>query len=330
MKVVLGTSGLAHPGGSESYVLLMAEQLERLGHDVAIRAVDLGAMAEAARERGVTVLGPAEEHGGAPDAVLVQDAPSAYELAERWPGVPQVFRACSDVHDFQLPPEAPGIVACVVALSDRVAARVRATAAQHEVVRLRHPVDVRRFAPLRPIRERPRRALVLGNYLDGERLEALTASWAGGGRRVRAGRRRDGDAVARAGHQRRGHRGRQGAGRDRGDGLRPRGLRVRLRRARRLGHARALPRDGGRQLRGDGDRPRHRRGRARRGARGLRRAHGRRQPRPGGAPPPRGPPRRGARRGVPPARPRRARPSPRRSASWPGSAAASGPPSATR
>ena len=181
MQVVLGTSGFAHPGGSESYVLLMAEQLERLGHDVAIRAVDIGAMAETARERGVRVLGPADDTDGTPDALLVQDAPSAYELAERWPGVPQVFRACSDVHDFQLPPEEPGIVACVVALSDRVAARIRATAARHEVVRLRHPVDVRRFAPLRPIRERPRRAVVLGNYLDGERLEALTASWAGEG-----------------------------------------------------------------------------------------------------------------------------------------------------
>ncbi len=86
-----------------------------------------------------------------------------------------MFRACSDVYDFQLPPEVPGVVACVVACRDRVADRVRATAATHEIVRLRHPVDVRRFQPLRPIRERPRRALILGNYLDGARLEALTA-----------------------------------------------------------------------------------------------------------------------------------------------------------
>ena len=99
MRVVLGTSGFAHPGGSESYVLLMAEQLERLGHDVTVRAVDRGALSEAAEARGVRVGTPGEEPDAAPDAILTQDAPTAYELVELWPEVPQVFRACSDVFD---------------------------------------------------------------------------------------------------------------------------------------------------------------------------------------------------------------------------------------
>lgn len=176
MRILLATAGFSHPGGSEMYVLVVAEQLERLGHDVVIRSAERGPMAEEAQRRGLRVV---DEPPQAPDVVLVQDAPSAHELAAAWPAVPQVFRACSDVFDFQLPPAG---VAAVVVVSERVAARVRGLAAPPKrLVRLRHPVDVRRFAPLRPIASRPRRALLLGNYLAGPRLEALTTAWEAAG-----------------------------------------------------------------------------------------------------------------------------------------------------
>jgi hypothetical protein len=181
MRIVLATSGLAHPGGSETYLLTTGEQLERLGHSVTIRATELGAVADEAESRGVRVVAPGDEPGQAPDAILVQDAPSAYELAELWPSVPQVFRACTDVYDFQLPPLLPAVVSCVVTVCERVAARVRALPTSYEMIRLRHPIDVRRFAPLLPIGDRPRRALILGNYLRGPRLEALTAAWEAAG-----------------------------------------------------------------------------------------------------------------------------------------------------
>ena len=306
MRILLGTTGFAHPGGSETYLLTMAQQLERLGHDVVICAAELGAVAAAAEEAGLRVVGSADEVGAAPAAMLAQDAPTAYELAGRWPSAPLVFRACSDVYDFQLPPEVPGVAACVVACTDRVADRVRATAAAHEIVRLRHPVDVRRFQPLRPIRERPRRALILGNYLDGPRLAALTGAWeAAGVECVRLGRpaaatlapeiaMNDADIVVgkarviieamacgRAAYVY------DYAGRD--------------------GWVTAgeLRRAGGRQLRGDGDGAGRRPGRAGRGPAGLRRGDGRRQPRPGRPPPPRRPPCGRAGRAVPPAGRRR-------------------------
>ena len=43
----------------------------------------------------------------------------------------------------------------------------------YEVVRLTHPVDAQRFKPLYPIHAVPRRALLLGNYLQGARLQRL-------------------------------------------------------------------------------------------------------------------------------------------------------------
>ena len=38
MNVALATLGFASPGGSETYVLTVAEQLKRLGHGVTILA----------------------------------------------------------------------------------------------------------------------------------------------------------------------------------------------------------------------------------------------------------------------------------------------------
>ena len=306
MRILLGTTGFAHPGGSETYLLTMAQQLERLGHDVVICAAELGAVAAAAEETGLRVVGAADEVGAAPAAMLAQDAPTAYELAGRWPSAPLVFRACSDVYDFQLPPEVPGVVACVVACTDRVADRVRATAATHEIVRLRHPVDVRRFQPLRPIRGAPAARAHPRQLPRRRAARGADRRLGGGGRGVRAARAPGrGDARAGDRDERRRHRGRQGAGDHRGHGLRAGGVRLRLRGARRLGDGRQLRRAGGRQLRGDGDGAGRRPGRAGRGPAGLRRGDGRRQPRPGGPPPPRRPPRGCAGRAVPPAGRRR-------------------------
>lgn len=43
MRLVLATDGFCHIGGSETYLLTLAEQLQRLGHDVVIHAVKTGA-----------------------------------------------------------------------------------------------------------------------------------------------------------------------------------------------------------------------------------------------------------------------------------------------
>jgi hypothetical protein len=61
----------------------------------------------------------------------------------------------------------------VVALYDRVERRLRALALPHEIVRLSQPIDVDRFKPIRPLRERPLVALALSNYLHGPRIALL-------------------------------------------------------------------------------------------------------------------------------------------------------------
>jgi hypothetical protein len=172
MELVLGTHNFAGAGGSETYILTVAEHLQRLGHGVTIFAFELGEMADVARDRGLRVATERE----LPDrceVVLVQDGACSYLLAERYPSVPQVFRAPSPVFDLQLPPQLAETCQRVVVLSDRLERLVRSLALEHEVVRLRQPVDIDRFLPLGAISESPRRVLLLGSYLDGDRRRVL-------------------------------------------------------------------------------------------------------------------------------------------------------------
>src|SRR5687768_13251980 len=126
MRVVLGNHSLAGLGGSESYVVTVADQLQRLGHDVWLWTPDDGVAGDAARGLGLRVATGEGEQPPQPDAVVAQDAPTACLLAVRYPEAPQAFVAHSDTFDLQLPPQLPGLVAVVVALYDRVEHRVRA------------------------------------------------------------------------------------------------------------------------------------------------------------------------------------------------------------
>jgi hypothetical protein len=167
-------------GGSESYLLTVAEQLERLGHETTLYARELGAGADLARSRGFHVA----EEGRLPDdcdAAVVQDAGVSLDLAARYPGARQVFVAHSESLDLQLPPQLEGLVSAVVALNDRVAERLRALAVPAPVMRLRQPIDTERFVPGPPLPERPRRALLLSNNAVADRLGMLESACSAAG-----------------------------------------------------------------------------------------------------------------------------------------------------
>ena len=177
MHVVLATDALAAVGGSETYLHTVAGNLVRLGHRVTVHALRHGVMADQVRELGADVV----LEDGLPetcDAVLVQDSAMAYSLAERWPDRPQVFVSHSALFDLQLPPMIPVPGSVVVTLSDRNGDRIRALPGEHEIVRLRQPIDSVRLAPRGAPAERPRTALLLGNYLQGDALATIVDAWA--------------------------------------------------------------------------------------------------------------------------------------------------------
>ena len=174
MRLVLSTYRLNERAGSETYLLTVAASLERLGHEVWLHSIDDAERSTLAAEHGLRFAPGGRGLPDTVDALLVQDGVVAYTLAERYPGVPQLFVAHSPVHDLQLPPQVPETVSAVVVLNERVAGRVRALAnAPRELVRLRQPVRLELFRPTGPLPAAPRKLLALGNRLTSARRAAL-------------------------------------------------------------------------------------------------------------------------------------------------------------
>jgi hypothetical protein len=162
-------------GGSETYAVTVAEQLERLGHPVELFA---GEASEQGRELAVarglklttgdpTILADRDDF----DAVIAQDAASAYVLASRREA-PQVFVA-HGLASFEHPPQGLRPVPPVVALNDRIGKHAASFACGPEVVRMCQPIDLQRFKPQGPSRAEARRVLVFSNYLEDDRMAML-------------------------------------------------------------------------------------------------------------------------------------------------------------
>ncbi len=180
MKVVLGRQSLAALGGSETYALTVARELERLGHDVTLATEELGVAAAAAGARGIRVV-RLEEAPSDCDAVIAHDLPMAAVLAAKYPDARRVFVIHTDVWDLQLPPLIPGLVHAVVACSDRFAARARALPLEAPIIRLREPIDTDAYLYTKALPDRPSRALIVSHYLRGERRRMLVDAWENAG-----------------------------------------------------------------------------------------------------------------------------------------------------
>ena len=174
MLVVLGLSDFSVFAGTETYTLTVADELVRLGHDVVIHTHKTGPIAEQARERGAEVVTDPERLPASCDAVIAQDTPSAYALAERYPSARRLMVAHSEYFAVQSPPQLDGVCDAVVVLNDRVRRHVEALASPPRVIRLHQPVDLKRFGARGGAPATARRALVLGNYLRAEAASTVT------------------------------------------------------------------------------------------------------------------------------------------------------------
>lgn len=179
MRLLLATNHLGL-GGSESYLFTVAEQLDRLGHEAVIFTLEPSGGIKVARELGIEVLDESAL-GGEFDAALVQDGSVSYQLAALFPATPQLFVAHSSKFDLQAPPQLGGTVGMIATLNDRVARRMRSFATEVEVVRLRQPIDHERFTPRGPLPETPRRALLLSNNPNDDRMGTIEEACADAG-----------------------------------------------------------------------------------------------------------------------------------------------------
>ncbi len=175
--MLIATENYHRVGGTETYVHTIAEQLLRLGHQVRVYSTHLGDMAQLSRGVGVDVVSRPEDLEDPDDVVIAQDAATSYEMAGRWPGVPQLYVCHSILYDLQQPPLLRGTVQTVVVMNDRVGNRLRQLDGELDLVRLRQPIDSEWLAPRGEPGAKPRRALLLGNYLDGPSRELLVDTW---------------------------------------------------------------------------------------------------------------------------------------------------------
>lgn len=173
MRIVLSLHAFAGFAGTETYTLSVAHELQSLGHEAIVYAPTLGPIADDAREQGIPVFDRVDTLPTAIDGVLAQDTGTAFSLAERYPDAVRLQIVHSDYYPLQSPSQLPGVCAAVVAMNDRVARRVEALAEHPPLIRLRQPVDLKRFGVRGGHERRTHRALLLGNYLRGATADVV-------------------------------------------------------------------------------------------------------------------------------------------------------------
>jgi hypothetical protein len=172
MRIAVSHLRFVEFAGTETYMLTVTRHLEQLGHEAVVYTTTTGPMADFARGLGIKVVDSLAALGPRVDAVLAQDASTAYELADAYPDAPCVF-VMHSLYQLQLPPQLPGTCQVVIAMNDRLEQRARSLAHDIPVVRLRQPIDLWRYGARRPSVPPPRRVLLLSNVLKETRVETL-------------------------------------------------------------------------------------------------------------------------------------------------------------
>ena len=177
-SILIATGNLAGPGGSETYVLTIAEHLARLGHIVTLFVRCAGETADLAEAMGIPVIQQPSALPGTVDAVFSLDREFALMLSVRYPQAVRIF-IMHNVEEAYLPPPVAGCTHATVALNDRHERRALAAEGAGRVVRLRQPIDTQRFSPRKPISAKPLRVALLGNYggLPGQHQQRLREAW---------------------------------------------------------------------------------------------------------------------------------------------------------
>ena len=183
MRILLGFENLTVFGGTETYNLTLARELERLGHETAIYSPNHGETAEYARSEGISVL-TSVQLPTICDLVIASDAATCYELGGRYPDAVTVMVAHSADHMLQAPPQLAESCVAVIVLNDRVRRAVEARAWHAPILRLRQPLGLDRYYSVGACRATPQTALVSTNYVAGPRRHVIEAACRANGLRI--------------------------------------------------------------------------------------------------------------------------------------------------
>ena len=132
MRIVHATHSLDGSTGVQTYLITVADEMQRTGHEVWLHST------RARQRRGIRRdAGPARgrrRRATCPtsiDAAIVHSSVASHELAAVRPDLPQVFIAHGSYFDMYVPPQIDGAVASVVTLWGGAAMRMAGLATEH-------------------------------------------------------------------------------------------------------------------------------------------------------------------------------------------------------
>lgn len=174
MNVLLTHLHLDFPGGSETYTYTVARALLEAGHRPSVVSPIVGEVGERLRSAHVPVVDELQKVRGHPDVLHCQHNVLALAARDWFPGAPLVYHSHSTLVLPEQPPSVDLNVQRYMAVSDMVRRHLESRGVPGSLIRvLENPVDLRRFAPRRPLSPRPRRALVLSAVMDPSTLDVI-------------------------------------------------------------------------------------------------------------------------------------------------------------
>ena len=163
-------------GGTEIFTYTLASTLKRYGHEVVIYSPYVGdVIAEQTRKLGIAVVDNINALAGESfDLIHAHHNVTAIEARNVFPKTPMLFLSHGVLPFLERPPLINLGISRFLAVSEEVRDNLVACGIpRKKVVVFRNIIDTERFKPERPIRKRPRRALVLSNTITDEKRRVI-------------------------------------------------------------------------------------------------------------------------------------------------------------
>lgn len=167
MKILMVNHTLDHYAGTETFTYALACELKRLGHGVICFSPQLGRLTDRLREANIAVSNNLAALPGDIDVIHAHHRHESLLAFARFPDKPMIL-VCHGVLPWQ---EQPFLSRLNIHRYVVVSEEVRDHLLRHhqidrtDVQILRNGIDLSRFSSQHPIRPRPKRALILSNYM---------------------------------------------------------------------------------------------------------------------------------------------------------------------
>lgn len=163
MKVFITNCILANRSGTEVYVLELARELTRRGHEPLVWSPRLGPFADEFRRLGIPLYDSLDRDIPEPDLLHCHHSYETLAALARFPHRPGLFMIHGALSWFDEPPEHPRLLR-YLAVDERTRRRLVTSGIDPTITaRVLNSVDLTRFRLRRALPKQPRRALLFSN-----------------------------------------------------------------------------------------------------------------------------------------------------------------------